>query len=76
MRVVDVRVMRMVVDHCFVAMAMTVRLAPIPGKRVRVQMVRVVDVGMFVLQGLMCVLMRVHFRQVQPHTRSHQRGCG
>lgn len=70
--VVDVRVMRMPVHHRRVPVPVAVRLAGGCIRIVGVLVVRVVAVAVLVLQRLMCVLVLMLLREVQPEAERHE----
>lgn len=66
--------MRMLVGQDRMPVQMAVRLAAIPVEIVVVLVMRVVNVGVGVLQRFVRVLMLVALGQVQPNPDSHQAG--
>lgn len=73
MAVVDVRVMRVLVDQRFVPVAVDMRLLAVPRKVVRVLMVLVVAMRVRVLHRFVRVFVLVPLAQVQPEAEGHQR---
>ena len=72
--VVDVRKVRVLVDHGLVAVPVLVRLGAGPRKIVFVLVMLVVDMPMSVRHRLMHVLVLVMLREVQPDPQAHQHG--
>lgn len=72
----DVRVVRMGVDHRRVNVPMRMRLTPIPREIVRMPVMLVVHVGMRVLLPLVGMRVLVPLRDMQPHAGRHQGACG
>ena len=72
MPVMDVRVVRMLVRHAFVAMRMRVGLLAIPFKAVLVLVVVVMAVAVSVLETLVRMFMLMPLAHVQPHAERHE----
>ena len=73
--VVYIRVVRVSMRDRLVPMHVRVRLGAVPGKVVRMQMMRIVCVRVLVRHGMMRMFVLVPLGQVQPNPRRHQRGC-
>ena len=67
MPVMQVRVVRMVMRERLVVMGMGMRFGAVPGKIMLVTMMRVMRMGMSVIEYFMDMAMRVALNQVQQH---------
>ena len=74
--VVNVRIVRVVVDKLSVPVCVPVRLASVPLEIVHVLVMLVMAMRMSVLQRLVGVAVRMCFADVQPHACRHQCGSG
>lgn len=72
MRVMHVRHMRMPVPQTDMPMTMGMRLAGRIVRAVRMAMMNIVHMHMDVLQRLMCMIVFMHLRQMQPDADPHQ----
>ena len=72
MAVVQIGIMRVLVDERQVAMGMAVRLAPRIVRPMRVLMVRVMGVAVLVLERLVPVLVLMRLGEVQIEADRHQ----
>ena len=75
MPMMNIGEMGVFVAHGGVCVGMLVRLAVVPGERVRVLVVGIMTVLMRVFERLVAVLVLVPFAEVQPDADGHQR-CG
>jgi hypothetical protein len=76
MTVMQVRIMRMLVQDSRVLMPVTMRLSHRIGQCVLVLVVDVVHVPVLMLEGLMQVLVIMGLGEVQIDADPHQHGCG
>lgn len=72
MAMVDVRVMRVLVDQRFVPVGVGMRLLAIPGKVMLVLVVLVMTMRVRVFHRFVRVLMLVPLAQMQPYAEGHQ----
>ena len=72
--VMQIRIVPVSVHEPFVDVRMHMRFASIPGERMRVPVMLVMDMAVLVLHRLVDVLVAVAFRQVQIEAQGHQRG--
>jgi hypothetical protein len=74
MPVMQIGIMRVLVDETAMLVRMAVRVAIRIGWRMDVLMMRVVHMPMLVNKGLVHMLVLVFFRKMQIHARRHERG--
>src|SRR6516164_2791803 len=72
--VMQVGIMRVLVDEKAMLMRMAVRFAVRIGRRMRVPMMRVVDMPVLMKERFVHMLVLVFFGKMQIHTRGHERG--
>src|SRR6516162_1897670 len=72
--VMQVGIMRMLVDETAMLVRMTVRFAVRIGRRMRVPMMHVMDMPVLVKEQFVHMLMLVLFGEMQIHARGHERG--
>jgi hypothetical protein len=70
--VMHVRVVRMSMFQRFVCVQVRVRFLARPLIRMRVLVMRIMDMRVFVFHGQMAMQVRVAFREVQPHAGPHE----
>ena len=68
----NVRIVRVSVFNGFVYMSVGMGLLATPIGVVLMLVMRVMDVRVFVFQGQMAMHVRVVFREMQPHSGSHE----
>jgi len=74
--VMQVGIMRVLMDEKAMLMRMAVRFAVPIGRRMRVPMMRVVDMPVLMKERFVHMLVLVFFGKMQIHARGHERGSG
>ena len=72
MPMMHIGIVRMSMFDRVVCMGVGVGFPPIPGKAVRMLMVRIVDMGVLMVLGGVAMKMSVVFGEVQPYSRRYQ----
>jgi hypothetical protein len=72
--VMQIRIMRMLVDETAMLVRMAVRFAVRIGRCMRMPMMRVVEMPMLVKERFVHVLVLMFFGKMQIHARRHERG--